>query len=295
MASFFFADPARPATLPDPLYKACNMERELATLVETIQNAGTKVRELVGVGFEVQTKSDRSPVTTVDHEVNRILHEMQRREFPQDGWLSEESPDDPARLTNQRVWIVDPIDGTKALVNRVPEFCISAALIERGAPVVAAILNPSTGELFTAVRGGGLFLNGARVTLSPAHNFSPVIMVNAWEFQSGRWSTLAETTRCRPMYSIANALSLVAAGRVQAALTIEPENEWDLAAGVLLIEENGGAICDAAGKSFVFNQPTPRFRGVIAVSATADEDLHANLRIHAEHARPQPERKRAAP
>ena len=68
------------------------MERELATLVEAIRNAGTKVRELVRVGFEVQTKSDHSPVTTVDHEVNRILHEMQRREFPQDGWLSEESP-----------------------------------------------------------------------------------------------------------------------------------------------------------------------------------------------------------
>jgi myo-inositol-1(or 4)-monophosphatase len=271
------------------------MERELATLVEAVRNAGARVRELVRLGFEVQTKPDRSPVTTVDLEVNSILHEMQRRKFPQDGWLSEESPDDPARLTNMRVWIVDPIDGTKALVNRMPEFCISAALIERGAPVIAAILNPSTDELFTAVRGGGLFLNGARVTLSPTHDFNPVIMVSAWEFQSGRWSTLAETTRCRPMYSIANALALVAAGRVQAALTIEPENEWDLAAGVLLIEESGGAICDAAGKSFVFNQPTPRFRGVIAVAATADKDLRANLQTHAERARSQLERKRAAP
>lgn len=271
------------------------MERELAALVEAVRNAGAKVRELVRVGFEVQTKPDRSPVTTVDHEVNRILHEMQRREFPQDGWLSEESPDDPARLTHARVWIVDPIDGTKALVNRLPEFCISAALVERGAPVVAAILNPSTDECFTAMRGGGLFLNGARVTLSPAPDFNPVIMVSAWEFRSDRWSTLAETTRCLPMYSIANALALVAAGRVQAVFTIEPENEWDLAAGVLLIEESGGAISDTVGKPFVFNQPTPRFRGVIAVAATADKDLRVNLQTHAEHARSQPERKRAAP
>ena len=271
------------------------MERELAMLVEAVRKAGARVRELVRLGFEVQTKPDRSPVTTVDLEVNRILHQMQRREFPQDGWLSEESPDDPARLTNMRVWIVDPIDGTKALVNRMPEFCISAALIERGAPVIAAILNPSTDELFTAVRGGGLFLNGARVPFSPTHDYNPVIMVNAWEFQSDRWSTLAETTRCRPMYSIANALAQVATGRVQAALTIEPENEWDLAAGVLLIEESGGAISDVAGKPFVFNQPTPRFRGVIAVAATADKDLRANLQTHAEHARSQPERKRAVP
>jgi myo-inositol-1(or 4)-monophosphatase len=270
------------------------MEREMATLVEAVRNAGAKVREMVRVGFEVQTKPDRSPVTTVDHEVNRILHEMQRREFPHDGWLSEESPDDPDRLTNRRVWIVDPIDGTKALVNRMPEFCISAALIERGSPVVAAILNPSTDELFTAVRGGGLFLNGTRLTPSPAHDFNPVIMVSAWEFRSDRWSTLAETARCRPMYSIANALALVAAGRVQATLTIEPENEWDLAAGVLLIEESGGAISDADGKPFAFNQPTPRFRGVIAVAATADKDLRANLQTHAQRARSQPDRKRAA-
>jgi myo-inositol-1(or 4)-monophosphatase len=271
------------------------MERELATLVESVRTAGEKVRELVRVGFEVQTKPDRSPVTTVDHEVNRILHEMQRREFPQDGWLSEESPDDPARLTNARVWIVDPIDGTKALVNRMPEYCISAALIERGVPIVAAILNPSTDELFTAVRGGGLFLNGARVTLSPPRDCNSVIMVGGKDFRSDRWSTLAETTRCRPIYSIANALALVAAGRVRAAFTIEPENEWDLAAGVLLIEESGGAISDAAGKPFVFNQPTPRFRGVIAVTAMADKDLHTKLQTHAEQARSQPERKRAAP
>jgi myo-inositol-1(or 4)-monophosphatase len=212
---------------------------------------------------------------------------MQRREFPQDGWLSEESPDDPARLTNARVWIVDPIDGTKALVNRMPEFCISAALIERGVPVVAAILNPSTDELFTAVRGGGLFLNDTRVTHSHAREFDPVIMVNAWEFRGNRWSTLAETAQCRPMYSIANALALVAAGRVQAVLTIEPENEWDLAAGVLLIDESGGAISDAAGKPFAFNQPTPRLHGVIAVAATADKNLRASLQLHAEHARSQ--------
>jgi myo-inositol-1(or 4)-monophosphatase len=264
------------------------MERELAALIESIRTAGAKVREMVRVGFDVQTKPDRSPVTTVDHEVNSILHDMQRREFPQDGWLSEESPDDPARLTNTRVWVVDPIDGTKALVNRMPEFCISAALIERGIPVVAAILNPSTDELFTAVRGGGLFFNNMRITLSPAHDLNhPLIMVSAWEFRGNRWATLAETAQCRPMYSIANALALVAVGRVQAVLTIEPENEWDLAAGVLLIEESGGTISDAAGKPFAFNQPTPTLRGVIAVAATADKNLRANLQLHAEYARPQ--------
>jgi myo-inositol-1(or 4)-monophosphatase len=171
----------------------------------------------------------------------------------------------------------------------MPEFCISAALIERGTPIVAAILNPSTDELFTAVRGGGLFLNGARVSLPPGRDFNPVIMVSAWELRIGRWSALADTIQCRPMYSIANALALVAAGRVMATFTIEPENEWDLAAGVLLIEESGGFICDAAGNPFVFNQPIPRFHGVIAVAATSKKELRANIQTHAARALSHPE------
>jgi myo-inositol-1(or 4)-monophosphatase len=133
------------------------------------------------------------------------------------------------------------------------------------------------------------------VTFSPAHKIDPLIMVNARELRIDRWSTLAETARCRPIYSIANALALVAAGRVQAALTIEPENEWDLAAGVLLIEESGGTVCDADGKPFVFNQPTPRFRGVIAVATTADRDLRAKLQTHAGPAGSQSQPKQSAP
>jgi myo-inositol-1(or 4)-monophosphatase len=87
------------------------------------------------------------------------------------------------------------------------------------------------------------------------------------------------------MYSIAHALALVAAGRMQATLTIEPENEWDLAAGVLLITESGGTVTDAEGDTFTFNQPTPRFRGVIAVAATAGEGLRPLLQTHADRAR----------
>jgi myo-inositol-1(or 4)-monophosphatase len=87
------------------------------------------------------------------------------------------------------------------------------------------------------------------------------------------------------MLSIAHALALVAAGRIQATLTIEPENEWDLAAGVLLVQESGGTIADGEGRPFTFNQATPRFRGVIAVSATAGADLRPFLQTHADRAR----------
>ncbi len=261
------------------------MERELALLVESVRTSGARALELARRGFEVQAKKDRSPVTTADLEVDRILHEMQRAHFPDDGWLSEESPDEPSRLEKRRVWIVDPIDGTKAFVNRMPEFCISAALVEERRPVVAVIFNPSTNELFTALRGGGLCMNGKPIAPAPPSDASSLVMVSPWEFRNGRWAGLDGQVQCRPMFSIANALALVAAGRIQATITIEPENEWDLAAGVLLIEESGGTVADAEGRAFTFNQPSPRFRGVIAVAATAGGELRPLLQTHADRAR----------
>ncbi|HEY5627773.1 MAG TPA: 3'(2'),5'-bisphosphate nucleotidase CysQ [Nitrospira sp.] len=261
------------------------MERELTQLVESIRVAGARARELSVKGFEVHRKDDGSPVTTADFEVNRILHEMQQSHFPEDGWLSEESPDNPARLKNARVWIVDPIDGTKAYVNRLPEYCISVALVEKGTPVLAAIYNPSNDELFTAVKSQGLLLNGKPMDSRPLPNALPHVMVSPWEFRNGRWTELDGLVQCRPMLSIANALALVAVGRTEATLTIEGENEWDLAAGVLLIEESGGTVADAAGNPFTFNQETPRFHGVVAVTAEAGQELRPLLETHVAQAR----------
>jgi myo-inositol-1(or 4)-monophosphatase len=261
------------------------MEHELAVVTGTVRKAGQRALDLARKGFEVHTKKDRSPVTTADLEVNQILREMQETHFPGDGWLSEESPDDESRLSKARVWIVDPIDGTKAFVNKLPEYCISVALAEAGTPVLAVLFNPSTDEMFTAMPGKGLRLNGALLTPAAPRSERPHVMVSPWEHRGGRWADLDGGVQCRPMLSIAHALAHVAAGRVQATLTIEPENEWDLAAGVLLVQESGGTIADAEGRPFAFNQPTPRFRGVIAVAATAGDDLRPLLQTHADRAR----------
>jgi len=255
------------------------MDRELRILVEAVREAGARALELARTGFDVQTKRDRSPVTTADLEVNRILHEMQQKHFPEDGWLSEESPDDPARLGRARVWIVDPIDGTRAFIKKLPEFCISAALVEKGKPLAAVIFNPSTDELFTTVRGGGLQVNGKPVPRSTKTD-PPLVMVSPGDFRSGRWTELGERIRTTPFHSIAHALTLVATDRAQAAVTAEKENEWDLAAGVLLIEEAGGMVEDAGRNSLAFNQPVPRFTGLLALAGTAEPQLRPLLRSH---------------
>lgn len=249
-------------------------QNELDVLIPAIRAAGTEALRIAADGFETVRKADQSPVTSADLAVNQILHSHLRSAFPGDGWLSEESPDDRQRLQKTRVWVVDPIDGTKAFINGEPEFCISVALIDQGRPIVAAIFNPSMDELYTATRGGGLYLNADPVAPPVSCNDrKSVVAMSPWERKVGRFPSLDEVVNSRPMRSIAWALALTAGGHIQGLATLEPENEWDVAAGTLLIEEGGGGISDGNGRALTFNQVEPRYQGTIATSASCPETL----------------------
>lgn len=254
-------------------------DRELAALNDAIRLAGAEALRQASRGFETRTKPDRSPVTSADLAVNEILQDRIRSGFPDDGWLSEESPDTRDRLQKRRVWIVDPIDGTKAFIRREPDFCISAALVEDGRPVVAAIFNPSTDELFFATRGGGLHLNHRPISLSDGESDRrPVIALSPWEQHLGRFKTVEAYATGKPMRSIAWAMALAAGGRIHAVATFEPENEWDVAAGALLIEEAGGSTHDGAWQALGFNRPEPRYRGIIAIGRHCPPAVALQLR-----------------
>jgi len=254
-------------------------DHELRTLTDAIRAAGAEAMRFASDGFETHTKSDQSPVTSADLAVNQILQSRLLAAFPHDGWLSEESPDGPARLNHARVWVIDPIDGTKAFIRGEPEFCISVALVEAGRPVVAAIFNPSTDELFAAVRGGGLHLNHIPVVQQEYRTDQPsVIALSPWERHAGRFASVETYAMSRPMRSIAWALALAASGRIHAVATFEPENEWDVAAGALLIDEAGGIMHDGDGEALAFNRPEPRYRGVIATSRHCPAPVVLQLR-----------------
>lgn len=240
------------------------MKEELTLLCEAVRQAGARAMQLAADGFETRIKHDRSPVTSADLEVNRIVQGLVGKRFPDDGWLSEEIPDTPARLRKNRVWIIDPIDGTKAFIKRLPQFCISVGLVQEGRPVLGVVYNPSTDELFSATRRNGASLNDRPIHALQTASSRPLILVNPSELNSGRLAHLAAEADCQPMGSIAYALALVAAGRVDATMTYEHENEWDLAAGALLVEEAGGFIVDGSGNTLLFNRPTPVFQGLIA-------------------------------
>ncbi|MDR4478581.1 MAG: 3'(2'),5'-bisphosphate nucleotidase CysQ [Nitrospira sp.] len=254
------------------------MDHELTALSDAITRAGREALRWSAVGYDTYNKPDQSPVTSADLAVNQVLRDHLSTAFPEDGWLSEETEDNQDRLTRTRVWIVDPIDGTRSFIRGLPEFCLSVALVEHGVPTVAAIFNPATGEFFSAIRGRGI-----RVTRLPqadhppfASSDRPLALVNPWEFRVGRFQALEPHLHCRPIGSIAYALALVAAGLADAVVTLEGGNEWDIAAGVLLIEESGGRATTAAGHAFAFNRPDPTVQGTLGIAA----DLAPAARAH---------------
>ncbi len=254
------------------------MTRELDTLVKAAKVAGQRIVQLGQDGFETHVKQDRSPVTTADLEANRILKEALLGAFPEDGWLSEETADDSQRLERKRVWIVDPIDGTKYFMRGIPQFALSVALVENGIPRAAVIFNPATDELFSAARGAGVRLNGQPVRVRAEAADRLTILVNPRAFDRGEFQAYAPYADCKPMGSIAYTLALVAAGRADATLNFERMNEWDIVAGAFLVEEAGGISRDQAGKPFAFNRPDTAVQGIIAGSQAA-RPLMENLLV----------------
>ena len=255
------------------------MEQELSILSDAMIQAGREALRLATAGFETHTKQDQSPVTSADLAVNQILQQSLSAAYPEDGWLSEETPDAADRLSKKRVWIVDLIDGTRAFVRGLPEFCLSVALVEQGLPAVAAVYNPSTGEFFSAIRGHGLRIDRRPNATHPPFSSTerPLALVNPWELRTGRLRTLEPHLRCHPIRSIAYAMALVASGHAETALTLDGGNEWDIAAGVLLIEESGGHVTAASGDPVSFNRPDPQLRGMLALGSNLTGPMRSRL------------------
>ena len=137
------------------------MEREKALAIAAARAAGDIIRTIYETDYTIEYKrDDNSPVTLADQEANRKIHAMLQAAFPDYGWLSEETVDSSARLTAHRVWVVDPMDGTKEFIQKIPEFAVSIGLIEAGWPLLGVVYNPSLDQLFWAVRGQGAWCGG---------------------------------------------------------------------------------------------------------------------------------------
>jgi myo-inositol-1(or 4)-monophosphatase len=244
-----------------------SLAEDEALLTGAVRAAGALALSYFRNGVVGRNKADNTPVSDADLAVDEMLRERLVGERPDYGWLSEESVDNPSRLDALRVWIVDPIDGTRAFLAGTPEWTIAAALVENCEPVLAAVFNPATAEMFTARRGGGAYLNGVPISVTMPDEITGCRMIATKGFFKHKiWAAPWPHTENTWFNSIAYRLALIAAGRADATLSLTGKSEWDIAAAALLVEEAGGRITDAAGAALTFNKPSPRMNGLVAAA-----------------------------
>ena len=252
-------------------------ESDLNILIGCVRDAGQAVFNMAKNGFRTAYKQNQDPVTTADLKADNILKETLLEKFPETGWLSEETVDDPSRLDKEYIWIVDPIDGTKEFVSSIPEYAVSVALVQNGVPVLAAVYNPAAGQMFTAMKDSGAWLNDKSILSERNLAEKPLILASRSEVKRGEFEQFENLARIRPCGSIAYKLALIAAGQADATFSLGPKNEWDIAAGVLLIQEAHGKVGDKYGKDFAFNRKNTLVDGIVGTTKQAYESIRKML------------------
>lgn len=261
------------------------MQKEMNLLLTSLKQAGDAIINIQKKGFSQSQKENLTPLTEADLLANEILKKNLLSAFPNDGWLSEENFDNKARMQTKRVWIVDPIDGTKEFINNIPEYAISVALIEQNVPVLSAIFNPASQELFYAIKDEGAWDNGQLILCQQPSLEKFTILASRSEHSKGQWDQLNnDSVVVKPVGSIAYKLALVAKGAAHATFTIQPRNEWDVAAGALMVQESGGVITDKFHKPLLFNQENTLINGILASTKesydTTRELMTACMQVH---------------
>lgn len=222
------------------------------------REAGALALRMREAGLKVRNKPGGSPVTDADLAVDAMLAERLRGARPDYGWLSEETADDRGRLSTERQFIVDPIDGTVAFMKGMPWFTVALAVIEDGQPVAAAIYAPALDEMFLASAGGGTTVNGATATAAATCDVGGCNMLGDLRaFQHPSWEVPWPEMNVQKRNSIAYRMALVAAGEFDAAVALSRKWDWDVAAGALIATEAGAVVSDHEGRPYLFNKPRP--------------------------------------
>ncbi len=256
-------------------------ERELTAAVRAAEDGGKVLLNYYRKNTDVEYKSGDDPVTVADRECDTLLRERLLGEFPDTGWLSEETADTDDRLVKDRVWVVDPLDGTREFVGQVGEFAVSIALVDRGRPVVGVIFNPAASRMWRASHGGGV-REGDRIVRcpAPAPPVRPRALVSRTDSKKGWFQPFGEKYDVVARGSVAYKLACLASGDGDLTFTVTPRSEWDICAGVLIAQEAGYTVTDIRGTELLFNRPIPKSPGVAAAHPAAHADLLAILKSH---------------
>ena len=242
---------------------------DVATLREVAREAGSLARELRPIAAETAwEKTPGHPVTEADLAVNTLIARRLGHARPEYGWLSEETVDDFGNRSQARIWVVDPIDGTRAYMRAGdPFWCVGIAVVEAGEVIAGVIYAPDFDHLYEARRGGGAYLNG------------DPIFVSTRACESGCRIIATESMIAHPSWPepwpemiIADPkpnatllrMALVASGAWDATLALFRKSDWDLAPGAILVREAGGAASTHLGEPYAFNRSVPAQRSLIA-------------------------------
>jgi 3'(2'), 5'-bisphosphate nucleotidase len=227
-------------------------------VIDAIVHAGDKIREIYDTDFEVSKKDDNSPITKADLESNKILRSiLEKSGIP---ILSEEDMDDKSRLNSDKIWIVDPLDGTQDFVNRTGEFTILVGLVENHVPVMGLVYLPIKKILYFAEKGMGAFcydLNKwEKISVRNVKEISSCLALVSRHHLSGKERKILDHLGITNMTTIGSTLKVmeISSGRGDIYLTTTNKmSQWDTCASNCIISEAGGKMTDISGNKLIYN------------------------------------------
>ncbi|WP_158965685.1 inositol monophosphatase family protein [Chachezhania sediminis] len=249
---------------------------DIDLLIDAAAEAGKVALRVPGRLAKAWEKADNAGlVTEIDLAVDKLLAEILRPARPDYGWLSEETEDDPVRLQHEKVFIVDPIDGTRAFADGSGTWAHALAVAERGVVTAAVVYLPQKGKLYSAAAGRGAYLNGQPIRPSDRQELEQAdILAARPALQAQHWqSGLAPKFNRVYRPSLAYRMAAVAQGRFDGMITFRPSWEWDVAAGELILREAGARVTDKTGGALRFNNPHPTVNGIMAGGAAVHDQI----------------------
>jgi myo-inositol-1(or 4)-monophosphatase len=241
------------------------LEAELKVAEAAARAAGDEVARLRREGVRYGRKDGYELVSEADLHAAEMLHATIIGAFPDDGWLSEEHHDTADRLGKDRVWIVDPIDGTREYLQGIPEYSISVGLVVEGRPALGVVYNPARAEMRAAVSVGAVERAASLLDRGTLR-----VLIGRGEQHYNGIPPLPVGSQTVGVGSVAYRLALLADGAADTVLTGYGRSEWDVAAGAALCAAAGLRVTDILGEPLCFNQPDPIVRGLLV----AEPGLH---------------------
>lgn len=249
-------------------------EAELALIREIAEEAGRIAMRYFGQSPEVWLKEGQSPVSEADMAVDAFLKDALLSARPDYGWISEETLDDRAVETRRRVFVVDPIDGTRAFIAGDDRWCVSIGVVEDGSPVAGILECPARGEVIEAALGGGAHQNGIAISVADLEPESPL----KFSMARATLALLPEHFRNRiELYpyvpSLAYRLAMVARGEISGTFVRPNSHDWDLAAADLILAEAGGAVITTDSRRLIYGGPTRKQGALVAASGILLDEM----------------------